>query len=259
MGISAWVCSIITFRIIIHKQSNLYLLSIYSKISISITKTPLLVFMFSFFIAFLIGLSSLAIPLNYNTESKFPLHNALAQPAVINPNASNTDSRSIFNNTDAEETVLRQGVILSSQSGQNDTSQVALILPHRPDGKIYTGVLTYSASRPVEVGLLNRVFVDNDTLSQIKSSYGESIPNWIDNASAHHNLGESATQIISGIKPDYGTSTPYYSASIPFVASSVGLWSPVNEPFLVSYQISAKLGQPEVFNDFNATNFTNQG
>jgi hypothetical protein len=219
----------------------------------------LIVFTFSFLIAFLIGLSSLAVSLNYNPESQFPLQNALAQPTVINTNASNMDTRSIFNNADAEETVLRQGVILSSQSGQNDTSQVALILPHRPDGKTYTGVLTYSASSPVEVGLLNRVFVDGDTLSHIKSIYGKSIPNWIDNASSHHNLGESATQIISGIKPDYGTSTPYFSASIPFVAGGVGLWSPVSEPFLVSYQISAKLGQPEVFNDFNTTNFTNQG
>lgn len=222
----------------------------------SITKTPLLVFLFSFFIALLIGLSIPVTSFNHNAESQFQLQNALAQPAVINPNASNMDSRFVSNNTDTEETVLRQGVILSSQSGQNDTSQVALILPHRPDGKTYTGVLTYSASSPVEAGFLNRVFVDNDTLSQIKSSYGKSLPNWIDNASAHHNLDESAIQIISGIKPDYGTSTPHFSASIPFVASSVGLWSPVSEPFLVSYQVSAKLGQPEVFNDFNTTNFT---
>ncbi len=224
----------------------------------STTKIPLLVFLFSFFIAFLIGLSIPATSSNYDTGSQFLLQNALAQPAVINPNASNMDIIPIFNNTGAEDTVLRQGVILSSQSGQNDTSQVALILPHRPDGKTYTGVLTYSASSPVEVGLLNRVFVDNDTLSQIKSSYGKSLPNWIDNASAHHNLDESVIQIIAGIKPDYGTSTPHYSTSIPFVASGVGLWSPASDPFLVSYQVSAKSGQPEIFNDFNATNFTNQ-
>jgi hypothetical protein len=226
---------------------------------VSITKTSLLVFLFSFFIVFSIGLSSHATSRSYNTNSQFLLQKALAQPAAMDSNASNTITPPPFNNTGEEGTILRQGVISSSQSGQNDTSQVALILPHRPDGKIYTGVLTYSASSPVEVGLLNRVFVDGDTLSHIKSIYGKSIPNWIDNASSHHNLGESATQIISGIKPDYGTSTPYFSASIPFVAGGVGLWSPVSEPFLVSYQISAKLGQPEVFNDFNTTNFTNQG
>ena len=180
----------------------------------------------------------------------------MAQPAAIDSNASNTITFPPFNNTGEEGTILRQGVILSSQSGQNDTLQVALILPHRPDGKIYTGVLTYSASSPVGVGLLNRVFLDSDTLSYINQSM-ESQYLWIDNASSHHNLDESATQIIAGIKPDYGTSTPYFSASIPFVASGVGLWSPLNAPFLSSYQISAKLGQPEVFNVVNTTSFAN--
>ena len=223
-----------------------------------ITKASSIVFLFSFFVVISFALSSHGTPDNHNAYSQSLLQKALAQPAAIDSSTNNiTSSHPPFSNTNTQETILRQGVILSSQSGENDTSQVALLLPHRPDGKTYTGVLTYSASNPVEVGLLNRVFVDNDTMSQIKSSYGKSSPNWIDNASSHHNLNESAIQIISGIKPDYGTSTPYYSASIPFVASSVGLWSPVGEPFLVSYQISAKLGAPEVFNDVNTTNLTN--
>ncbi len=166
----------------------------------SITKTSLLVFLISLFIVFSIGLSSHPTSHSYNTNSQFLLQKALAEPAAMDSNASNTTTPSPFDNTSGEGTILRQGVISSSQSGQNDTSQVALILPHRPDGKIYTGVLTYSSTRPVEVGLLNRVFVDSDTLSHIKSSYEKSIPNWIDNASSHHNLGESATQIIAGIK-----------------------------------------------------------
>jgi hypothetical protein len=224
---------------------------------VSITKTSLLVFLISLFIVFSIGLSSHATSHSYNANSQFLLQKALAQPAAMDSNASNTITPPPFNNTGEEGTILRQGVISSSQSGQNDTSQVALILPHRPIGKIYTGVLTYSASSPVEVGLLNSVFLDRDTLSHIKSIYGKSIPNWIDNASSHHNLDESATQIIAGIKPDYGTSTPYFSASIPFVASGVGLWSHLNAPILASYQISAKLGQPEVFNVVYTTAFAN--
>jgi len=51
-------------------------------------------------------------------------------------------------------------MISSSQSEQNETAQVAIILPHRSDGKVYTGILTYSASSPVEIGLLNRVFFE---------------------------------------------------------------------------------------------------
>lgn len=151
--------------------------------------------------------------------------------------------------------IYREGIILSSKSGPNETAQVALLLPHREDGMIYSGVLTYSASSPVEIGFLSRTNLDNATLSQIIERFGESSPNWIDFASSIHNLTDSTTQIIGGIQPDYGPSTPYYSASIPFVASSVGLWSPVDKPFLVSYQLSANLVQPEIVNkiDFNDT------
>jgi hypothetical protein len=63
--------------------------------------------------------------------------------------------------------------------------------------------------------------------------------------------------VISGIKPNYGTSTPYYLASIPFVSSSVRLWSQMNVPFLASYQVSERFGHPEVFNDVNVTAITN--
>ena len=153
------------------------------------------------------------------------------------------------------KSIHRQGLILSFKSGPNETAQVAPILPHREDGMLYSGVLTYSASSPVEIAFLSRVNVDNATFSQIIDEYGESSPNWIDFASSIHNLTEPTPQIIGGILPDYGSSTPYYSASMPFAASGVGLWSPGNEPFLVSYQLSANLVNPETINkiDFNNT------
>jgi hypothetical protein len=92
-------------------------------------------------------------------------------------------------------------------------------------------------------------------LSQIIYQFGESSPNWIDVASSIHSLTESTSPIIGGIQPDYGPSTSYYSASIPFVVSGVGLWSPGDKPFLVSYQLSANVVQPEIVNkiDFNDT------
>ncbi len=58
-------------------------------------------------------------------------------------------------------------------------------------------------------------------------------------------------QIISSIVPDYGASTPFFSASIPFVANGVVLWSH-NEPFIAAYQVSAELGQPEIVNDIDS-------
>ena len=154
------------------------------------------------------------------------------------------------------ETFYRQGLVSSFKSGPNETSQVAPILPHRSDDKIYSGVLTYSATSPVEIAFLSKINIDNTTLSQIIDQFGKSSPHWIDFASLSiHNLTQTTPQIIGGIQPEYGTSTPYYSASIPFVASGVGFWSPVDKPFLVSYQLSANLVQPEIVNkiDFNDT------
>ena len=62
----------------------------------------------------------------------------------------------------------------------------------------------------------------------------------------------------SKIVPDYrgGTSSPYFSASIPFVASQVVLRS--NEPFIAAYEVSADIVQPKIIKHLeNATINTN--
>jgi hypothetical protein len=41
-------------------------------------------------------------------------------------------------------------------------------LPHRPDGATYSGILTFTATKPVEVGLGHRLHIDNSTLSQFE-------------------------------------------------------------------------------------------
>ena len=94
--------------------------------------------------------------------------------------------------------------------------------------------MTFSASRRVEVGLLQRVSIDNDTLSKIDlQKFGETFPNWIRDISTQHKLdNNTAMQIISSIIPDYGISTPFFTASIPFVANGVALWSSSGEPFI---------------------------
>ena len=65
----------------------------------------------------------------------------------------------VTTNSTEEKDILQQGIITSSQARQNETSQLAVILPHREDGKFYTGILTFSASRPVEVGLLQSFYI----------------------------------------------------------------------------------------------------
>ncbi len=185
------------------------------------------------------------------------LQTALAQSSAAGDSTlDSTFDMGVTTNSTVEKDILQQGIITSSQARQNETSQLAVILPHREDGKSYTGILTFSASRPVEVGLLQRVSIDNDTLSKIDlQKFGETFPNWIRNISTQHNLdNKTAMQVISSIIPDYGISTPFFTASIPFVANGVVLWSSAGEPFIASYQVSAKLGEPEIVNDIETTN-----
>lgn len=215
------------------------------------TRNSLLNTLFFFALALGLTLASASLITNNDYSERITFSKTLdwtvfAQSVPLDI-ADNNAAQNIEN--ESEEIIYRQG-IMSSFGYENETAQVAPILTHRDDGKIYSGVLTYSATSPVEIGFLSQSRIDNATLSQLIDQLGISAPNWLDIATPSvHNLTEVTPQIIGGIQPDYGTSTPYYSASMPFVAGAVGLWSPVGEPFLVSYQLYAKLVEPETVND----------
>ena len=69
-------------------------------------------------------------------------------------------------------------------------------------------------------------------------------------------LGNISTP--SRIIPDYrgGSTSPYFSASIPFVASSVVLRTN-GEPFIVAYEIAADIVKPTIIEHLeNATTTT---
>jgi hypothetical protein len=160
---------------------------------------------------------------------------------------SGVGKNSYDNKNDTNENVLHRGII-SSETGQPEQLKVqrTIILPHRQDGKDYTGILTFTASKPVEVLLGHRLNIDNKTLSNTDmKKFGDLfLVNPI-----HPNAGYvlSAPTII---KPDYkGSSPPYYSASIPFVASSVVLRTLGGVTFIAVYEVYAHVGQPQVINN----------
>ncbi len=153
-----------------------------------------------------------------------------------------------------EKTILHQGIIASGKPPQiktlpNETIEVVTILPFRSDGSIYKGVLTYSATKPVEVTLGHRIPVDNNTLSQLETQrHGKMFVRHL-TANVEGNISAP-----SKIIPDYrgGSSSPYFSASVPFVASQVVLRS--NEPFIAAYEVSADIVQPKIIKHLeNAT------
>ena len=110
-----------------------------------------------------------------NTNNSFLFQQVFAQAntTTTTPAATNNSSNlakttpSDNNQQDTEQTILHQGIVTSSQARHNETAHLAVILPHRDDGKSYTGVLTFSASQPVSIALLQKLSMDNKTLSAI--------------------------------------------------------------------------------------------
>jgi hypothetical protein len=156
-----------------------------------------------------------------------------------------------------ETSIVHQGIIASSPShqivpGPNEQLQSVVILPYRIDGSIYKGVLTFTATKPVEVTFNHRIPIDNTTLSQLDmQKHGKLFVR-------HLTAFPGNISAISRIIPDYsGSTSPYFSASIPFVASSVVLRT--NEvPFITAYEVSADIVQPKIIKHLeNATTTDN--
>jgi hypothetical protein len=158
--------------------------------------------------------------------------------------------------TSNETTIVHQGIIASSPSSQvkpqpNERLQTLVILPFRSDGSTYRGVLTFTATKPVEVSLSHRIPIDNTTLSHLDmQKYGKL---FVRQLAAFPGNITAPSRII----PDYrGSTSPYFSASIPFVASSVVLRTN-GEPFIAAYEVSADIVQPKVIKHIeNATTTT---
>jgi hypothetical protein len=160
------------------------------------------------------------------------------EPSVI---SSNSGITKYDNNT-----ILLRGII-SSEPGhylQHLNVQRAIILPHRQDGKDYTGILSFSASKPVEIVLGHRIEIDKSATIDAKKFGSLFIINPIH---PHAGYVLSAPSVI---KPEYGGFlAPYYSASIPFAASSVILRTLGAIPFIAAYEVNAQLGQPRIINN----------
>ena len=188
----------------------------------------------------------------------------LAITNTINDNNNNNQflQQAFANHMDTanstETSIVHQGIIASSPNPQikprpNEQLQSVVILPYRIDGSIYKGVLTFTATKPVEVTFSHRIPIDNTTLSQLDmQKFGKLFVR-------HLTAFPGNISAISRIIPDYrgGSTSPYFSASIPFVSSSVVLRT--NEvPFITAYEISADIVQPKIIKHLeNATTTTN--
>ncbi|MFZ0343552.1 MAG: hypothetical protein WAL24_00195 [Nitrososphaeraceae archaeon] len=171
-----------------------------------------------------------------------------------------TTTKSIHNTTFHGDTIVHRGIISSEEAAHlvlapGDETQTARILPHRPDGATYSGILTFTATKPVEVGFGHRLHIDNSTLSQFETEQlGELYTRHHVNSSEHITPG--IISVPSRFIPEYGIAPPYFSASIPFVGSSVFLRTD-GEPFTAVYEVVADVLQPQTVVDIESTNVTN--
>jgi plastocyanin len=148
-----------------------------------------------------------------------------------------------------EETIIRQGTVTSSQDPLlgHEEHQMATILPFRPDGTIYEGILTYTATEPVEVVILD-IQILNETEQQIlnatedDSEFGTLLTSQLDN---------QTSLAISYITPEYGD-TPAPSASIPFAGNAVWLHTLSGEPFAATFAVNAQVLKSEIRNNVSS-------
>jgi hypothetical protein len=172
----------------------------------------------------------IGITLMIVSAAVFALVTATQLPMIIAAYAQNTTSGV---GTTAENqtatTITTQKTVISTVDSLpgHQMHQAAMVLPARTDGKVWVGTLSWSASKPVEVRLLQNY----DTSVTPDTGHGKPV-------TAPFGDGEAA---ISLILPSNGAATvPSYNAgSLNFAASQVAFHTLGGVPFTVTYTVDA--------------------
>ena len=143
--------------------------------------------------------------------------------------------------------IVRQGTVTSSQDPLpgHEEHQRATILPLRTDGSIYTGVLTFTATEPVNVVILNTQTLNETERAILNATEDEDLGTLVTAP-----LDNQTSLVITSITPTYGGAAAP-SASIPFAGNALWLHTPGGEPFAASYAVSAQTLPAQTMNNIN--------
>jgi hypothetical protein len=152
-----------------------------------------------------------------------------------------------------QERIVQQGTVTSGPEPTpgHEEHQFATILPLTEEGSIYSGVITYTASVPVEV-----VVINVQTLNETERS----ILNVTDEEDGFGTLATSplpdneTSLAFNYITPQYGD-TPVPSASIPFAGNALWLHTLDGTPFVANYAVSAQVIPAETQNTISNVTF----
>ena len=139
--------------------------------------------------------------------------------------------------------IVQQGTVSSDVDPLkgHEGHQAAVILPPRNDSALYAGTLTFTASKPVQVAVINMYNIDNATSSQAAERFGTLLT-----AQAPWNTSATVTPLMMNI--DY-LDSPTMSKMIPFAGNLVALHTMDGEPFIANYAVVADLLQPKTMNN----------
>jgi hypothetical protein len=139
--------------------------------------------------------------------------------------------------------IVQQGTVSSDVDPLkgHEGHQAAVILPPRNDSALYAGTLTFTASKPVQVAVINMYNIDNATSSQAAERFGTLLT-----AQAPWNTSATVTPLMMNI--DY-LDSPTMSKMIPFVGNLVALHTMDGEPFIANYAVVADVLQPKTINN----------
>jgi plastocyanin len=143
--------------------------------------------------------------------------------------------------------IVRQGTVTSSQDPLpgHEGMQMATILPFRQDGTVYSGVLTYTSTVPVEVVTLNM-----QTLNETEQDILNATEDGEFGALFTSQLDDQTSLSSSYIIPSYAGS-PIPSASVPFVGNAVWLHTIDGTPFTATFAVNALVLPSQFQNKFN--------
>ena len=130
--------------------------------------------------------------------------------------------------------IVQQGVVTSSVDPLpgHEAHQSATILRLRDDNAVYTGTLTFTATRPVEVQVLHR----NMTTAGTNNT---TIPEEFGTLSILQLPGNNGAVTISNIVPQFPEEATSFTSSIPFSGNAVAIHNLEGEPFAATYTVTA--------------------
>lgn len=117
----------------------------------------------------------------------------------------------------------------------HEAYQLVMITPPRPDGKVYSGVVTFTASAPVKADVLHPY----KPVSANQTQGGEGNQSQAEPLNAPFGDGKVAISLMRKF-----TDSPINAGSLPFAGTALAFHTLDGTPFTVTYAVDAEAKSP---------------